>query len=273
MAPWQPNPGDVRADLKLRAARALEALGSWDDTTGGGLAAARARLTAAGVDPGLASQARALLGPSTAAALEVTTAQYGGLLPAEASILVVCRQWLAHPAGSVQPGGSTVDVRLRAARPRWIVTALHPSEPTTRPGPASLLARQVIASDRLELPPASRADVLSGRVHDSVLTALLRLSASYRIGVSVIRSGHPVHVFGTTRISDHTDGRAFDTFRIDGRLVVDPATPRALVRRYLQDSVAAGAYNVGGPYLPDGDAGPFFTDTTHSDHVHIAFAR
>lgn len=274
MHPWQPDRGDVRPDVKLHAVRALEALGSWHSAEGG-LAAAGARLKAIGADPGLTTQARSLLSPAPAAALEVTVAQYGGLLATSASILVVCRQWLVAADGRVRSGGSTVDVRLaaRRGRPRWVVTALHPSAPGAPAAPLSPLARQVLASRRLELPPASRADVRSGHVHDSVLTGLLRLSASYQIGVSVVRSGHPVHVFGTDRVSDHTDGRAFDTYRIDGRLVVDPATPRTLVSGYMQAAVRSGAYNVGGPYLPGGGAGPFFTDPTHSDHVHIAFAR
>ncbi len=58
---------------------------------------------------------------------------------------------------------------------------------------------------------------------------MLTLSADYRLGVSVVRSGHPTYVFGTARPSDHPQGRAFDTFRINGRLVVDLATPRGLV--------------------------------------------
>ena len=65
------------------------------------------------------------------------------------------------------------------------------------------------------------------RVHRSVLNALLRLATDYSIGVSVIRSGHPIHVFGTNRLSDHPRGRAFDTWRIDGHAVVDPATRRS----------------------------------------------
>lgn len=269
--PWQPNSGDIDPDVKRRAARVLEALGTWA-AGGAGVARARARVHAAGADPRLADQAHRLLSTAPAATLRVLTAQYGGLLPGSASVLVVCRQWIAAPDAAAHVGGATVDVRLAAASPHWRVTALHLSRPgpsATRP---STLAMRVLNARWIDLPPAARADVLSGRVHDSVLAALLRLSVTYSIGVSVIRSGHPLLVFGTTRLSDHPQGRAFDTYRIDGRLVVDPSTPRALISGYMQAAVAAGSYAVGGPYLPSGSAGPFFTDETHHDHVHAGFA-
>jgi hypothetical protein len=122
----------------------------------------------------------------------------------------------------------------------------------------------------IDLPPAARADVRSGQVHGSVLAAMLRLAATYRIGVSVVRSGHPVHVFGTDRLSDHPRGRAFDTWQINGRAVVDPRTSRRLVAGYMEASAAAGSYNVGGPSLL-GSAPQFFSDSTHHDHVHAGF--
>jgi hypothetical protein len=132
-------------------------------------------------------------------------------------------------------------VRLSRTPTGWRITAVHPStsgEPATT---HSAAARRVLASHRIVLPPAGRADVLSGQAHDSVLQAMLVMSASYRIHVSVVRSGHPIYVFGTDRLSDHPQGRAFDTWGIDGRAVVDPRTPQ------------------------------WFSDATHHDHVHAGF--
>jgi hypothetical protein len=113
--------------------------------------------------------------------------------------------------------------------------------------------------------------VVSGQVHDSVLAAMLVLARRYTLGVSVVRSGHPLHVFGTSRLSDHPRGRAFDTWRIDGHPVVAAGTPRRLVTGYMEAVAAAGSYNVGGPYLL-GSAPQFFSDATHHDHVHAGFA-
>jgi hypothetical protein len=128
----------------------------------------------------------------------------------------------------------------------------------------------VLANDRIALPPASAADIRSGQVHDSVLTAMLALAKTYRIGVSVIRSGHPINVFGTNRPSDHPRGRAFDTWQINGRAVVSPSTPRSLITAYMRATESAGSYNVGGPYQLSGAA--YFSDRTHHDHVHAGFS-
>jgi hypothetical protein len=99
---------------------------------------------------------------------------------------------------------------------------------------------------------------------------MLTLSRTYRLGVSLVRSGHPRYVFGTRRLSDHPRGRAFDTWRIDDQMVVDARTPQRLVAGYMEAAAAAGSYNVGGPYVL-GPAPQFFSDETHHDHVHAGF--
>lgn len=200
--------------------------------------------------------------------LEIIDAQYGGLLTDSASVLVVTRSWILTSAG-LTTGGHTYDVRLTRRVSGWHADAIHPSQPGA-PTHLSAAARQVIAQDRIELPPAASRDVRSGLVHDTVLTALLSLARDYRIGVSVLRSGHPLYVFGTTRPSDHPQGRAFDTWQIDGHAVVDPRTSRQLVTEYMHAAAAAGSYNVGGPYLL-GSAPQWFSDRTHHDHVHAGF--
>jgi hypothetical protein len=203
-------------------------------------------------------------------ALQVVDAQYGGLLPDAASVLVVTQSW--HRVGDrVVPGGHTYDVRLSRAGTAWRVTAVHPSQPGPAVGSLTPAARRVLASDRIHLPPAATRDVASGQVHESVLTALLTVARTHRPSVSVVRSGHPLYVFGTTRLSDHPQGRAFDTWAVDGHAVVDPRTPRTLVVDYMHAVAAAGSYNVGGPYLL-GSAPQWFSDDTHHDHVHAGFA-
>lgn len=263
-AAWQPSPDDVRPEVKVRAVRLVEALAAWP-TGGAGVAAARQRLVAAGDDPDLAASASSLLGEGDAAAAQVIVAQYGGIQDTSASVLVVVRQWVSGR----DDGGSTLDVRLARTNGQCRVVELHPAEPGPPTAALSPVATRVLAEPRIELPPAALADVHAGLVHDSALSALLRLSAAYRIGVSVLRSGHPKDVFGTTRPSDHPLGRAVDTWTIDGSAVVDPATPRALVREYMTAFADAGSYNVGGPVAITGSA--FFTDATHHDHVHAGF--
>ncbi|MFE3826906.1 hypothetical protein [Streptomyces sp. NPDC059092] len=267
--PWRPDRDDVNPAVKLRAVQVVEAIGGWSAGQGGA-AAAKRRVAALGAAPSLVDAAGALLPAADEAALQVIDAQYGGILADSASVLVVCRQWTpGHATGTT---GTTVDVRLRRARPRWEVTALHPARPGAAAPSLPAAARRVLAESRIALPPAAEADIRSGHVHESVLRALLRLAGTYRMYVSVIRSGHPLDVFGTDRPSDHPRGRAFDVWQIDGHAVVDPATSRRLVETFMRDAAAAGSYNVGGPVrLSGGAAGQFFTDDTHHDHVHAGF--
>ena len=269
--PWQPSSNDIDPQVKLRAVQLIEALGSWPAGQQG-QARARARVAALGLDPALAAQAGPLLPDSAAASLEVLEAQYGGILSDSASVLVVCRQWTLSPQGPAVPGGTTVDVRLSQAQPRWTVTALHPAQPGPAARSLPSAAERVLASAAITLPPAAEADVRSGNVHQSALEALLTLAGSYRMQLSVVRSGHPLDVFGTTRPSDHPKGRAFDVWLIDGRAVVDPATPKSLVEGFMRAAAAAGSYNVGGPWLlSGGGVDQFFSDATHHDHVHAGF--
>ncbi|MCM2417201.1 hypothetical protein [Streptomyces sp. RKAG293] len=275
-APWRPGAGEIEPAAKRSAVTLIEALGSWRAGQAGERRAA-ARAAALGIPAPLAgqlaSQAGSLLGPGDEARLQVIDAQYGGLLTDTASVLVVCRQWSRNGAGAVIDGGTTVDVRLSRTGSGWSVTALHPavSEPAA-PSPTAS-TRAVLARSAIELPPAAAADIRSGTVHDSVLQAMLRLADTYRMSVSVVRSGHPLDVFGTSRPSDHPVGRAFDVWRINGHPVVDPATPRALITAFMRAAAAAGSYNVGGPVLLTGGvtSNQFFSDDTHHDHVHIGF--
>lgn len=268
--PWRPTSAEVQPAAKLRAVQVVEAIGAWSEGQAGA-AAARARVARLGLPAALVGQAGPLLPTADQAALQVLDAQYGGILSRSASVLVVCRQWTRR-GGTVSAGGTTVDVRLTRSGAGWTVDALHPAHP----GPAAhSLApdlRAVLSDDRIVLPPAAAADLRSGQVHSSVAEAMLALARTYRLEVSVVRSGHPLDVFGTTRPSDHPHGRAFDVWRIDGHAVVDPATPRSLIERFMRAAAAAGSYNVGGPVLLSGGGpGQFFSDATHHDHVHVGF--
>ncbi|WP_256638774.1 hypothetical protein [Streptomyces murinus] len=268
--PWRPGPGEVEPAAKLRAVRVVEAIGAWPEGHGGA-AAARSRVAALGLPTALVGQAGPLAPAAEQAALQVVFAQYGGILSRSASVLVVCRQWTRR-GGEVASGGTTVDVRLSRGAHGWTVDALHPA----RPGPPATAlpadTRAALSDARVTLPPAAVADLRSGRVHSSVTRAMRALARSHRIEVSVVRSGHPLDVFGTDRPSDHPRGRAFDVWRIGGHAVVDPATSRSLIERFMRDAAATGSYNVGGPVpLTGGGPGQFFSDATHHDHVHIGF--
>jgi hypothetical protein len=275
-SPWQPTASEISPAVKVRAVRLLEALGTWSSASSDpaalpGLAAARARVARLGYDPALAEAATVLLGGTGSAAVQVVDAQYGGILSSSSSVLVVLKQWRTGAGGTtVVAGGTTVDVRLVAASPRWRVTALHPAAPSPPGSGLSVAASALLASPRLHLPVAARADLRSGTISAGVLGALRGLAARHVVDVSVVKSGHPLYVFGTNRLSDHPRGHAVDVWAVDGRPVVDPAN-RALVESVMRLGIALGAYQVGGPVDLDGGGSQYFSDNTHHDHVHMGF--
>lgn len=267
---WRARPGEVSPQVKGRAVQLVQTAAAW--TTGqGGIAAARRRLAAGGFDPALVTALRPLLSDDPAAVVQVVDAQYGGILASSASVLVPLAQWRLGQDGRVRAGGTTLDVRLVADSPQWRVTAVHPAQPGPVSSSLTSAAGAVLANDRIRLPVAAAADVRAGRVHDSVLHALTGLAKAHVLDVSVIRSGHPIYVFGTTRHSDHPRGRAADVWAVDGCAVVDPAN-RALVIRFMRAASALGPWQVGGPVDLDGAGTAFFSDQTHQDHVHMGFS-
>lgn len=194
----------------------------------------------------------------------VTYTQYFGYLPPRASILV--------EADFVDGRGTTYDVRLSETREGWrtdSITAATPSPPLQEPGS---LVRRVLSNDRIALPWAGRVDIAAGLVSDAVLRSMLAVAEQHRIGISVLISAHPVNVFGTDRRSNHPDGLAYDIGSIDGRLVVD-RDAAGLVRQVMRTAADTGAYQVGGPTDLDLDleGRQYFSDPTHSDHVHVGF--
>jgi hypothetical protein len=268
-APWTPRRGEVSPAVKAQATSLLEAVGTWTSGTGG-LAAARRRAAAAGHAPALVDALAPLLGSGDAAVTVVRDAQYGGILTSSASVLVVVDQWRAMPDGSVVVGGTTVDVRLVAAHPRWRVTEVLPARPGAVASSLTATAKRVLGDSRIRLPHAARSDVRSGAIHDSVLTLLASLAREHVVDVSVLRSGHPLRVFGTSRTSDHPRGRAVDVWALDHRPLVLPAN-HALATSAMRYAVAHGAYNVGGPLQLSGSQ--YFTDRTHQDHIHLGLNR
>ncbi len=193
---------------------------------------------------------------------QVTYTQYFGYLPPAASILV--------EADFVDGGGTTYDVQVSQAPGGWrvdSVTAAVPVPPLQDPGP---LIRRVLNSDRITLPWAGRDDVAAGLVSEAVLRSMLEVAEQHRIGISVLISAHPVQVFGTDRRSNHPDGLAYDIGSIDGRLVVNPGAAE-LVRQVMRIAAGTGASQVGGPDDLDYGGSQYFSDPTHSDHVHVGF--
>ncbi len=267
--PWLPSRYEIEPGVKSRAALLVETIGAWDSASAG-RSAARTRIARLGFDPGLVDLVAPILGVGTHAVAQVRDVQYGGLLSGSASVLVVVDQWRALASGTVQAGGTTLDVRLTKASRHWRVVDVLPARPGARAATISVSASGVLSSTRIRLPYAAEADIRAGRIHDSVLGLLRDLSAAHIVDVSILRSGHPLDVFGTARTSDHPLGRAVDLWGLDSQPFVNP-TNHSRAAAAMRFAVAHGAYNVGGPILIRG--GRYFSDRTHHDHVHIGFNR
>ncbi len=206
-------------------------------------------------------------GPRTR--VRVIYAQYGGLVEPDASVLVVSKNWRLTDNG-LATGGRTYDVRVVRRGNRWQVTDVFPSQPGPATNPSSA-AQAVLDDPRIQLPPAARGDVLAGTVDDAVLAAMTRLAETWRIGVSILVSGHPINVFATDRLSDHPLGNAVDVWKLNGQAIVDPRTPNRLTTSFMDAAVGFGGDNVGGPVQLTGEQ--YFSDRTHHDHVHLGFPR
>ena len=267
--PWQPAPRDVAPEVKKVAVLLVESAGSWRPGEGG-VRQAKRRLQLGGYDPNLVDDLVPLITGGDAAAAEVVVAQYGGILDASASVLIVVDQWVRGEDGRVRRRGTTLDVRLVADEPQWIVTTVRPARPGRRVAEVTGAGRRLLRNDRVILPRAAVRDIRSGAIEDSVLRALASLAELHRLDVSILRSGHPVRVFGTNRTSNHTDGRAVDIWALDGQPIIERGNS-AKVADFMRAAQDAGAYQVGGPVDLDGSDASFFTDNTHRDHIHLGF--
>ena len=265
--PWTAREGEVEPLVKVVATGLVQAVATWPAGQGG-LGAARARVAALGQDAALADACAPLVGTGPAASSRVVDAQYGGILTSTSSVLVVLDQWRLDATGLVHPGGTTLDVRLERTGRRWRVVDVFPARPGRAATALPALARQVLGDARIRLPYAARADVATGQISSSVLGTLLAMAQRWLVDVSVVRSGHPFYVFGTTRPSDHPKGHAVDVWALDGNALVEPVHHRLAVDG-MRLAVAHGGYNVGGPVLLSGPQ--YFSDRTHQDHIHLGF--
>jgi len=268
-APYALLPGEVEPACKQAALDAASAALTVD--------AAAPAADATPLEP-----LRALVPTGASTALEVVYPQYGGLDGPRrtASVMLVADLLVAGATTGAVAGAAaaaperrstTVDLRLTSEGGRWSVTeVLVPVLPAAVPvDQLPEPTRQLLATDRVELPGAARADLLAGAVHPAVVSTLLELSQTWRLHVQVLTSGHPVNVFATDRVSNHTRGRAVDLWALDGVPVVEQ--DRSPWREVVEAATALGASEVGGPQDLGGRGQ--FTDQVHQDHLHLGFGR
>jgi len=269
---YVPQAGEVEPQCKAAAVAAFAAAltGSPPQSA----AAAASRVTTVGGEGRIGKALQPFLQDCVASTVRVIYPQYGGLSDNldTASVMVVAEQiYLTASDNTPQSRELAVDMRLTRSGGTWRATqALVPQTPPAKP-PLSEAAVRLLENAKVILPGPARADVAGGVIDEKMLQLLLALSVKWRFHVQVLRSGHPVNVFGTKRKSNHTLGRAVDIWAIDGIPVIDRL--RCDWEAVMREADGLGATEIGGPAIPDGrkPPGSYFTNLVHQDHLHLAF--
>lgn len=264
---YTPAAGEPSPEIKQAAAAVVQALLTYP-VGGGTVDAARERLAGRPAAPEVADRVVPLLRPRSASSAEIVYPQYGGLLESTSSVMVVTRIRSRGPEGDATVV-RTLDVRLERRADGWVVTDLA-SIGGRRPPTiaASAAGAAVLANPRIDLPTSARWDILAGRVDDRVLQTLTTMAATHDLAITTFSTGHPVEVFGTSSISNHTEGRAVDIWGIDNQPVITQRGDESPLRRLVADVLALGVTELGSPWALGGAS---FTNTLHQDHLHVAY--
>ena len=271
--PYEPRPDEVYVEVKQPAARLVQALATYSATDSWSNVASRAARRF-GVEPARLQSAEGLHEPGLSSTGKVVYPQLGGLdFEGErqgASIMVVLKQSLSD--GRVYT--RTLDVRMEYDGARWEAGEVDSigGDSIDEPEDIPSLAADVVANPRIELPHSAIWDIYRGEVEDRVLSLMLQLAERYRYSVTVIKSGHPPHVFGTVHVSNHTAGRGVDIWEVDGQPVTAQRDDmESSAYRLVREVFDAGVVpEIGSPW--DFDKGPrSFTNDVHLDHIHLAY--
>jgi hypothetical protein len=281
-APYELVEGEVYTNAKSLAAAVAQGLTTYAPGEELGDIVARS-LTAPAptIDvAAIASIAAPLVVDGASSAGRVVYPQLGGLSPAEdprtCSVMVVTEQRVTAAADE-QVMTRTIDVRLLIVEGEWRLDTVASIGGDPLPRPEELLpeAEAVLADDRIDLPDSARWDIYAGIIDVRLLRAMLDMAERQPYAVTCLRNGHPVNVFGTDRLSNHTAGLGVDIWRVGPEAVVsqqpDEDTPAWQLNHEL--FVAGEVPELGGPWAFDGFGGRSFTNDVHLDHLHVAFYR
>ncbi len=169
---------------------------------------------------------------------------------------------------AVQPGEQAIalDGYLKALGPQTILTGLDASR--------EQLQQQVLSDRRLDIYPAGRGDVASGKLDVRVLAVIEYLAqANGQVAVSCLISGHSLYVHGRPGVvSAHIYGRAVDISAVGGLPILGHQGPGSVTELTIRQLLALPSsvepvqvislMSLGGPSsaLPD-----------HYNHIHIGY--
>lgn len=280
--PYVPLPGEPIPNGKKVAAAFVQALMTGDRERDAQAAVSRAlAFTGTGFDATAATTRAAPLFSDVFTRGTIVYPQIGGLVPnspsaSTAAVMVVVQQTLTSTSGKAKDVVRTVDVRLAVQGGRWRVVDV-PSvggEPVDRPADLDPRAAAVLDDGRISLPDTARWDVHAGKVSFDLLDVLARAAQTAPVAVAVLRTAHPYNVFGTDRVSEHTQGRAVDVWRIGGQPVVSTGAGSGPAGQVLRDAYADSRLSQAGSPVGSDLDGPrrrrSFVNLVHKDHLHLA---
>lgn len=197
--------------------------------------------------------------------------QLSGVTPTTLGAMVTVRQTLAGADGERRSVTRVLDVRLSRSGGPWSLDQIGGvgGSPPAREAPASPVAEGVLDNPRITLTDSARWDIQRGDVDDGLLQALSDAAEEYRLGVGVIKSGHPVNVWATSTPSAHSIGAAADIYAVDGRPVIAQTQEGSAAFRLASGLVAGGAAQVGSPWVLGTGGSQSFADEVHQDHIHL----
>lgn len=190
--------------------------------------------------------------------------QMGGITADAASVMVV-----TDVHGNVR----TIDVRLSRVAGVWKFDRIASmgGSPLARPARLSREAIAVLTDPRISLPDSAKWDIYRGAISSTLLTLMEEIAKRTPYAVTVLDTGHPFDVFGTSHQSMHTMGRAVDINALNGRHIVDMrsiGSPAYSLVQWLMAQLQVG--QVGSPWDLDGGSPRGFTNSVHLDHIHIS---
>ncbi len=140
--------------------------------------------------------------------------------------------------------------------------------------PKEMLARRVLADERIEVSDCDRFEIRAGQIDRRLLAALAYLSSQgFRLTITSMLCGRHGSITTSGNISNHSFGNAADIALIDGVPVLGHQGPGSVTEELLRTVL-----QLQGTMVPDELislqelGGPSFAMSDHADHVHIGYS-
>ncbi|MDJ0923122.1 MAG: SdrD B-like domain-containing protein [Acidimicrobiia bacterium] len=202
---------------------------------------------------------------------EIVYPQMGGLRNDRVSVMVVTRQTVGSGSTAEFSVVRTLDVRLIKGESGWEFDALASAGGVFDSLDELLLAHDVAADPRIEMPDSARLDILAGGISPILLDLMTDIAEITPYRVVVLTTGHPYHVYETDRVSHHSVGRAVDIYAVGTQNVIDDreeGSPTRALLQWLWENPKVT--QIGSPWDIDGGGRRSFSDIVHQDHLHVA---